>query len=327
MEQHRPYCIQIEPVFGCNLRCKMCGINSVGLKLGEYKFMNIRTARIIVDSIKKNWPKIRIEFAMCGEPTLSPIIEEIIQLFRGTLPDAHLLFTTNGVNFLNDKWFEDNWNRKLLPCNIVVVDLYAPYGEKLKDQLRHQRFPFDWAVRDYYSDNFNQHHYHHPKEGNFLVLIDDFSTRTNRKHPQRTMFNHAGNSALTPPLKTPLFNICTFPFREMVIRYNGVVNICCLDFGSELDMGNVLEQDLKDIWFGENFNVVRRFLRHKSRVFPPCSVCDMPGGFRRGILPDYEKPGGEDMLEILGIYTDSQRYNNKEFKFSFPEEGELRLLP
>lgn len=318
-EQHRPYCIQVEPVFGCNLRCSMCGINSTGLGRNEFRFMNLDTAKTIAKSIKNNWPKIRIEFAMCGEPTIHPQIEEILSIFRENLPEAHLLFTTNGVSFLGGQW-ELEWSKKLSYCNIIAVDLYNPYGLKLKEQLL--RHPENWVLKDYYIDEFNQHKYHNPSEGRFLVMIDDLSNRTDRKRKQRTLFNHAGNSALTPPLNNPVQKVCTFPFREMVIRYNGVVNICCLDFGSELDMGNINEQDLVDIWYGDKFNLIRKFLRHKNRTFSPCNVCDMPGGFRQGILPDYPNPSEGDLEKIKEIHNNSQKYNNKSFVYkSYQKKG------
>jgi len=322
MKQHRPYCIQIELVFGCNLWCPMCGIHGSGLEKGEYYHMDLILAKNIAKQISRIWPKIRIEFAMCGEPTLHPNIDKILEIFRSNLPDAHLLFTTNGINFLNGKWVSNGWNKRLLPCNIIAVDCYEPYGLKLKEQL--SSHPEGWEIKDYYTSGFNQHHYHHPKEGRFLVLIDDLLHRLDKKRKQRTLFNHAGNSKLIPELKSPLMKKCTFPFREMVVRYNGVINICCLDFGSEMDMGKV-DDGLDTIWYGDNFNLIRGFLYHKLRVFSPCLVCDMPGGFRMGILPKYPKPQISDLVSLKSVHSNSQKYNHKAFRSTESWKGGLGL--
>jgi MoaA/NifB/PqqE/SkfB family radical SAM enzyme len=290
----------------------MCGINSLNIPRNEYMFMEIETVKRIIQDIKKFWSRIRIEFAMCGEPTQHPEIIKIIRMFRKELPDAHLLFTSNGINFLNGKW--DKWADDLKYCNILAVDLYEPYGEKLKTEMIKNLY--GWEMHDYYDKNFNQHHYNSPKKGNHLVFIPDLiSTARTKSTIQRKIFNHAGNSNLTPPLEQPKYLTCTFPFREMVIRYDGDISLCCLDFGSEYVTGNCLVNNLKDIWYGEKFNAARSFLRHKNRSFSPCCFCDAPAGIRSGIIPEYPEPDKNIKSVILNTMKNSKKLNFRESKF------------
>ena len=307
--QHRPWCIQIELTFGCQLRCKMCGINSIGMPRRTYHYMSMDLAKKLAKEIRDIWPKIRVEFAMCGEPSQHPKIDRILKTFREYLPDTHLLFTTNGINILKDGW--KNWAERLKQCNILVVDCYDPYGDKLEKILR--RNPRGWSVVSYYDKEFNQH-LNQGGKGHTLVIIPDLIQNAGRKR-QRILFNHAGNSALSPIQKTPLNKVCTFPFREIVVRYNGDVNICCLDFGSEYVVGNVKNNTIEKIWFSENFNAVRRYLRHKQRVIAPCIYCDTPSGMRSGILPIYDKPTRKDRQRVIQINKNSPRLNNRDPKF------------
>jgi MoaA/NifB/PqqE/SkfB family radical SAM enzyme len=302
-EMHKPFCIQVELTFGCQLRCPMCGINSLNIPRGKYSFMDVKTADIISKQISLFTPKIRIEFAMCGEPSMNPNVIEIVNIFRKNLPTAQLLFTTNGLNFIKD-W--KTWSSELVQCNIIAVDLYEPYGPELRDILT--KNPGVWKVEDYYNSDFNQHHYNGSR-GNHLVLIGDLLKNDRRKR-QRIIFNHAGNSSILPKTPKPLRKTCTFPFREMVIRYEGTVNLCCLDFGSEYDVGNILNDDMKSIWINSYFTSARRFLRHKYRCFSPCIICDAPSGMRSGILPLFEEPTEKDLETVTECNEISRRLNH-----------------
>jgi radical SAM protein with 4Fe4S-binding SPASM domain len=316
--QHKSFCIQIELVFGCQLRCKMCGINSVHLSRRTYQFMEIELAEKIAKEIKETWPNIRIEFAMCGEPTQHPQLEEILILFRKYLPNTHMLFTTNGVNFLKHGCAP--WAERLKVCNILVVDCYEPYGSKLERLILND--PKGWTIHNYYDKDFNQHHNQGGK-GSHLVIIPDLIKNAGKKR-QRILFNHAGNSLLTPPTDSPLHKTCTFPFREMVIRFNGDVNICCLDFASEYVIGNVSRNTIEELWYHDNFNSVRKFLYHKQRVIAPCVFCDTPSGMRSGMLPKYEKPTESDIRRIIKVNKESPRLNKRKPTYiSYQKEGLL----
>ena len=79
----------------------------------------------------------------------------------------------------------------------------------------------------------------------------------------RVLLNHAGNvnpevyekygmKKITEPLK----KTCTRVFREMVIKYDGVVPICCIDWKRECPIGKFPEKSLHEIWNGKEFNAI-----------------------------------------------------------------------
>ena len=302
---NRPFCIQLELVFGCNLRCKMCGINSLHIAPGNYRYMKLEHLIHICREINRMWPRIRIEFAMCGEPTLHPQIDIMLRTARDLMPHAQILLTSNGLTLSQD-W--SGWEQRLWDAgvNIVAIDLYQPYGPRIKSLFTSCR---QYPVADYYGGEFNQHHYHGPVAQQ-VVLIDDV-IRTSSARRQRILFNHAGNSALTPPLAKPMNKMCTFPFREMVVRYNGVVNICCLDFGSELDVGNVLDTPIETLWESPVFTAIRRYLYAKQRPMSPCCFCDAPSGMRPGIIPHMKRPSDDDQSIISHAQERSQHLHNR----------------
>lgn len=58
--------------------------------------------------------------------------------------------------------------------------------------------------------------------------------------------------------KNRLLSYCLLPFTDLVVRPNGSIHACCL--GSE-QFGNIKENKLEEIWFGDNFDKKRKELR------------------------------------------------------------------
>jgi radical SAM protein with 4Fe4S-binding SPASM domain len=59
----------------------------------------------------------------------------------------------------------------------------------------------------------------------------------------------------------------------MVIHANGDVVPCCRDTKGRHIMGNLLSQDLKDIWNGERYRAFRRKLLADQSGMDICRLC------------------------------------------------------
>jgi MoaA/NifB/PqqE/SkfB family radical SAM enzyme len=265
----------------------------------KYKIqqMDLDLAKQIADSFADWLPKLRLEFAMCGEPLLHEHVPEIIAYYREKLPKFQLTITSNsdpirvGLHLKIDKikeLFEDGLNTLMLDC--YGADgcngdwQYKQYAE----QLTQAGIPW----QDYYSKFMGAtsvYSYHGYKHHN-VILTPDLGVSSG-VHKSREICNHCGN--VDPILGAkygakviiePLMKRCTKPFRELSIKTSGVVAGCCIDHCMELVMGKFPEESLKDIWFGRRFNLLRQLLYNKDRGVIPCSKCDYFGGFRTGIL-------------------------------------------
>lgn len=202
-----PWSMQVELVEGCQLRCKMCGINALPLRRDEYHFMPLEMAEGIAKDIARAYPRVRIEFAMHGEPLLHPEWPMALEVFRRALPHTQLMVSTNFLA-LRDTWPAQE--PMLRSANIVIVDLYQPYGPMLKKRLiewgRSQSY---WGVVDFYGSDFSPWH-NHGNKTHTIVLMDDILTRDGERN-SRTIFNHAGSSRYKPALSIPLHKTCTLP--------------------------------------------------------------------------------------------------------------------
>lgn len=299
----KPWSYQIELHHGCQLRCEMCGLRSLP---NVHTDMDVGVAQDIAQQIAAFTPKARVEFAMRGEPFLNPYWYACVEQFRAALPRTQLMLTTNGLK-LRWHWKEMSRRAWAAGLNIIIVDLYEPYGPKLRQEI--EADPCGWRLVDFYSDDFVPWHNHGHKH-HVVVFMGDLRERSGERS-QRTIFNHAGNGLMGKKLDKPLNLICTNPFREVAIQWDGAVPVCCMDYGREYIVGNVTTESLPDLWYSERWMAVRRVLFERRRPMAPCCRCDHPSGPRVGLIPKQEPATEADKRLIMEVNEASPRVNGR----------------
>jgi len=254
----------------------MCGVASLPK---ERYFMTLESAEAISSVCAQLNPQARVEFAMHGEPLLNPEWFTIIALFRQSMK-AQLQLTTNGTLTVGDwatwlRWFT------LAGLNVVLVDLYEPYGGELRQEILANTLA-PWRCVNFYESRFSPWH-NHGANCHVVVLMDDLMKRSGERS-SRKITNQGGNSPLRPPLEKPLAKTCTIPFRELSVRWDGQVGICCNDWRLQYRVGNIIDEGTA-LWGNERFMGARRLLQAKQRSFSPCAVCDVGAGSYVGFLP------------------------------------------
>lgn len=274
--QAPPFCVQIEPTEGCPLMCSFCGIHGIRKKAGDYKFMTVETARDIAISMKSLKWNSRIEFAMHGEPTMNPKLFDIIAVFRQHLPKNYLLLETNGCGLATDSV---SYVAQLAKAglNCLAIDEYrgvswAPMiAEELRDSGR--------VVIDYPANKAGNPHQR--KKGFTVVRVAPITLSGEGTHA--TLNNHCGCGGPLDYSKND--KRCAKPFREMSIRWNGKVSICCNDWRGIVKAGDI-KDGLEQIWNGEVFQSARRILLEGRRdLIGICNGCNATS-YRPGLLPD-----------------------------------------
>lgn len=271
-KQEPPFAIQIELTEGCNLFCKFCGIRGIRSKPGQYNFLTLATAKKIAKRISESKWTARIEIAMHGEPTLNPNFIPIISILRKYLPNNQIMMTTNGYGFI--KMPKVIVNRAFYAgLNILAIDAYNhnPFWKKI-----YKKVP-----GEFYPDEAKSPHLRHPKKTRKVIYIQDIKSATHGGHS--VLNNHCG--CAFPPLRKPMPQRCAKPFREMSIRWDGNIAICCNDWRGHYFCGNILNDRIEKIWNNEAFSIARKTLYHRSRDFIPCKWCDAKSS-RIGFLPD-----------------------------------------
>lgn len=276
-KQDPPFCIQIEFTQGCNLHCEFCGLNGIQGPKPDYKFMTVEVAKRITDLIKQDGWNCRLEFAMHGEPSANPDMLELLSIFRKRLPRSiHMMMTSNGYGFMKDPTTTIDEALKYL--NVLAIDWYENVQivpkilERYKGVHIVHRYPQNQKT--------NPHHRRKPIDHD-LVVIQDIVVATQGVHS--TLNNHCGCGS--PKNQKMQGKRCAKPFREMSIRWDGSVAICCNDWRGIYQCGNVMTMTLEEIWQSPAFAAARKKLYHGERTFDPCDGCDA-SSYRIGLLPD-----------------------------------------
>lgn len=274
--QDPPFCMQIELTEGCNLRCSFCGLNGIRAKDNNYKFMTIELAEHLAQQIVEAGWNCRLEFAMHGEPSMNPQFVELLRIFRKHLPKHPMMMTSNGAGYLKDPTLLVD--SALESLNVLALDWYenVQIVPKILEQYDGIHTPL------YYPENkeANPHHRIKPKERKF-VIIQNIASATNGTH--HVLYNHTGAGA--PKNDNAAGLRCAQPFREMSIRWDGNVAICCVDWRGEYKCGNINELTLDQVWQSKAMQAARRKLYYGERTFGPCQGCDYKS-YRSGLLPD-----------------------------------------
>lgn len=294
-KQEPPNCVQIELVEGCNLGCSFCGLQHIrdngangpekkSGKASAMKFMTeemvIATAAALQDACKDNGWNPRIEFAMHGEPTMHPNYVGAIGVFRSYLPKLSFQLTSNGGGLLRGEGLSSNINAVLeAGVNVLSLDNYD--GIKIVDKILHG-YNGPYPVRKYPQDVTANPHQRRKPSVREVVVIHDLELATKGNHS--VVYNHAGASF--PPTEVAQGKRCAKPFRELSIRWNGQIAMCCNDWPGRYKIGHVTE-GLEALWQAEGFMAARRALLHGQRTFDPCKGCDYTS-YRVGLLPDHK---------------------------------------
>lgn len=292
-KQDPPYSIQVELNEGCNLGCSFCGLRGMrknGTK--PWKRMKRETAQRIVSEIQRVGWHSRIIFSMHGEPTLNLNVVRFIRMFRMALPNAVLSMMSNGYGIVHGFGDVDDGftttervdKLKQAGLNDLIIDYYSAKGDAktIEDALKSSEFKIEHLAPKVplYS----------PRAGHFRVLFNPPIQKEGAIN--RHLCNHCG--AAGPLDMSYQGKRCARPFRELSIRYDGSVAICCNDFRGEYPIGNIMEQSIEEIWYSKRFEAARILLYAGQRSFKPCLGCNALS-HRVGLLPDGR--GKQDMPE------------------------------
>ena len=282
---------------GCNLACSFCGIQQIrdngadgpswthGKNSKEYKFMTKETLYSIINTVKNsNWNP-RFEFAMHGEPTMHPEYKEFIHIVRTSLPKASIMMTSNGGGLLGDVNTKVN-DLMEAGLNILFLDNYERI--RIVDKIK-EKYNGPYQVIEYPQNPEGNPHKRKKPHEKIIVVGADLTIATSGTHAQ--VSNHAGSAF--PLNHNQQGKRCAKPFRELSVRWDGNVAVCCNDWTGIYKCGNVNDYaKIDDLWNNDAFYSARVKLYHGQRDFGPCNGCDNTT-IRNGLLPD--RMGKQDL--------------------------------
>ena len=68
---------------------------------------------------------------------------------------------------------------------------------------------------------------------------------------------------------------CALPYKQMIVRPDGKVSLCCNDPLGKNTLGDLSKESILDVWYGEKFNEVRDALNRGRKNLEHCIYCDV----------------------------------------------------
>ena len=242
-----PTWIELSLIDVCNRSCTFCPKSDESIAPDTYQKMS----RDLIDKLSRELKKINYNgsIALCGygEPLLHKDIEYITSKLSKV---ANVEIVTNG-DVLNPKMLKKLYNSKAGRCLISMYD--GPEQiDKFKKIIAQAKIPEDFVIlRDRWYDDSQ----------NFGVKL------TNRTGTVK-MGNQLSNSVHTT---------CYYPSYQFLIDWNGDVFLCPQDWQRRKSMGNMMQENIFDIWKGKSISKFRKNLLNGKRCEKPCSDCNADG--------------------------------------------------
>ena len=67
---------------------------------------------------------------------------------------------------------------------------------------------------------------------------------------------------------------CSLPFKQLIIRPDGKISLCCNDPLGKNTLGDLTKETIIEAWNNENFTRVREALHKGRKYWEHCKYCD-----------------------------------------------------
>lgn len=288
----RPMNVTIEPTSACNLECPVCETGA-GVLGRETRHMAPSQFRAIIDKIGPHTNTLMFYFM--GEPFLNKHAYEMIRYAK----QAGIPFVescTNGECVNPEQLVTCGLDKVSFQIGGITQQTHEVYRvggrldramERLREtvRLRNERRA---ALRIEVGLILMKHNEHEAAEfrrsmlalGVDETVVIDPCVRTieqgNRFLPSdRAHWIYDEGAFARGHLRPKVLprNVCPWIYYSIAIHANGNVVPCCRDSRGEEVMGNILEQDLDEIWNGPKFRSLRRRIHRNQGSVGICRLC------------------------------------------------------
>ncbi len=235
--------VEVETINRCNGSCSFCPVNHKD-DPREKKIMSEEMFKDIVRQLEEIGYTGRFTTFSNNEPLLDERIIEFNRYAREHLPYARLHLFTNGTLLTLDKFIA-----LMDSLDELIIDNYHPELKLIK--------PCAEIVK--YCET-------HP-ELKKRVTID-------LRKPQEILTTRGGQAPNRHLIGSYAEDRCMLPFRQIVIRPDGKVSLCCNDAIGKYTLGDLTKDSLLDVWYGPKFQMVRNCLYKGRKNWGDCQFCD-----------------------------------------------------
>ena len=240
--------VEIETQNRCNANCSFCPVNR-NAPQRPYARMEEELFSSIMKQLNGLKFKGSLSLHSNNEPLLDKRLPEFAKEARQKLPRARIKMFTNGSLLTLDLF------RTLLPSfDRIFINNYNDRPE-MHPQVK--------EIHDYCLT---------PEGQDFIT---GKSVVIQYRNPNVVLSSRGGNAPnRKPPVHPPSFK-CPYPYKQLIVRPDGKISLCCNDALGEMTLGDLATDPILDVWRGPAYTAVRNAMTTKGRAgIPVCSLCD-----------------------------------------------------
>lgn len=235
--------IEIETVNRCNGTCSFCPVN----RNDDPRPKEVMTQELfesIVEQLADLDYSGRFTTFSNNEPLLDDRIIDFNEYARRKLPNARMHLFTNGTLLTLDKFIA---LAEIL--DELIIDNYQQELRLIKPCVE---------IAEYCEE--------HPDLKKKVTIV--------LRKPQEILTSRGGTAPNRKRLLEYGEDRCVLPFKQMIVRPDGKVSLCCNDAIGRYTLGDLNREKLTDVWYGARFQEVRRCLYEGRKRWGSCRYCD-----------------------------------------------------
>lgn len=235
--------IEVETINRCNGTCSFCPVNR-NVDPRVHAVMTEELFHDIVDQLAEINYCGRFSVFSNNEPLLDDRIISLNQYAREKLPNARMHMFTNGTLLSLDKFVE---LADIL--DELIIDNYQQELKLIKPCVE---------IQEYCKT--------HAELAKKVTIV--------LRKPQEILTSRGGTAPNRKELVEYGKDRCILPFKQMIIRPDGKVSLCCNDAIGKYTLGDLNKEKLLEIWYGPRFQKVRQCLYEGREHWGDCKFCD-----------------------------------------------------
>jgi radical SAM protein with 4Fe4S-binding SPASM domain len=95
------------------------------------------------------------------------------------------------------------------------------------------------------------------------------------RKPKEILTTRGGDSPNRQILVSYGESRCVLPFKQLIIRPDGKVSLCCNDPLGKNTLGDLTKDTILDVWNNDRFKMVRECLYNGRKNWKHCEYCDV----------------------------------------------------
>ena len=235
--------IEVETINRCNGVCSFCPVNRNADPRKE-AVMSEELFHNIVEQLAEIDYSGRFTTFSNNEPLLDERIIEWNRYAREKLPKARMHMFTNGTLMTLDKFVA-----LTEVLDELIIDNYHQELKLIKPCQEIQCYCEE-----------------HPELKMKVTIV--------LRKPNEILTSRGGDAPNRENIGDYSNERCVLPFKQMIIRPDGKISLCCNDALGKYTLGDLSKEKLLDIWYGPRFQMVRKCLYEGRGNWGNCKFCD-----------------------------------------------------